>query len=94
MLRAVSVRMRGASSTQFSAVDPIDAYINVVGTIPLAPIEAMIPDHDIKTRDEPEPEPELESNIEVLIDPETPTAEELNLNFIVAYDIAEYDVID
>ncbi|KAL5320110.1 hypothetical protein ACEPPN_013172 [Leptodophora sp. 'Broadleaf-Isolate-01'] len=68
----------------------MDAYINVVETIPLAPVKAMIPDYDVKTRDKLKPE----SNTDVLIDPETPTTEKLDLNSIVAYDIAEYDVID
>ena len=61
-------------------------------TIPLAPVEAIIPDHDAEPRDDLEPEPELDAG--VLVDPETPTAEELDPNSIVAYDIAEYDTIN
>ena len=61
-------------------------------TIPLAPIEAIIPDHDAKTPDDLEPEPELDAG--VLVDLKTPIAEELEPNSIVAYNIAEYDVIN
>lgn len=54
----------------------------------------MILDRDIETRDEPELELEPESNTGVLINPETLTAEELDLNSMVVYNIAEYNVIN
>ena len=62
----------------------MDAYIEVVETVPLAPIEASIPEDEL--------EPELDAG--VLVDPETPTTEELDPNSIITYDIAEYDVIN
>ena len=70
----------------------MDAYIKVVKIIPLAPMEAMIPDYDAEIHNELEPKPE--PNIRVLIDPETLTTKELDPNFMVAYNIAEYNVID
>ena len=81
-----------ASNLQFFAVNLINAYINVVGIILLTLIKAIIPDHDIKSRDELKLKPE--PNTRVLIDPETPITKELDPNFIIVYNIAEYDVID
>ena len=52
--------------------------------MPLALIEALILENEL--------EPELD--VRVLVDLETPTTKELDLNFIIAYDIAEYDVIN
>ena len=61
-------------------------------TIPLAPIKAIVPDYDTKLRDDLEPV--LELDVGVLVDLETLIAKELNLNFIIAYNIAEYDIIN
>ena len=70
----------------------MDAYIKVVKTVPLTPVEAIVLEHDPESRDIPWAELELDAG--VLVDPETPTADELDPNSIVAYDIAEYDVIN
>ena len=52
----------------------------------------MILDYDAKPRDELKLKPE--PNIRVLVDLETLTPEELDFNSIVAYNVAEYDVIN
>jgi hypothetical protein len=62
----------------------MNAYIEVVKTIPLTPIKALIPGDELK--------PKL--NARVLVNPETLIAEEFNLNFIITYNITEYDIIN
>ena len=52
--------------------------------VPLALVEALIPGDEL--------EPELD--VGVLVDPETLTPEELDLNLIVAYNIAEYNIVN
>ena len=56
----------------------LDSYITIAPTAALAPLEA---------------EQALKQEA-VLMNPETLIVKELNPNFIVAYNIAEYDVVD
>ena len=96
LIPADKIDPRVTSDLQLTASDSINAYIEVIETIPLAPMEPMILDHDYASRDEPEPEaePGLELDVRVLINSETLTVEELDSNSIIAYNIAEYNIID